>query len=353
MIAFLRLFLYTQLIAFAAAADILISENTVSYSLQSPTNIGSVTVKSSFFWSLTNVYSITVKGILSVEDGASFFFTSGSEKNSVSFTMDHLNSKFINNGIVSFDSTVSNPISNYKISPPTFENNGKLFLATSKGSLQPVTKLESAVATNDGLISVYTPSTSANQGKLEVGVHSKTMSNTGNICVYNQYLSQNGLFEGNGCITLFEKSKVHFRTRYASNQIVVFGDGTGILHSEDTTDASWKVYNFGKGNIIELHLGLDQFSYDANTGFLMVRYLSYEKFFDIGFGYNPDLFQKADALGSKYGVTYNGDIPSSANTGNPCGVKCEKQPTQQAPGAHATTYTITVVKTTDGTTTTV
>ena len=186
------------------------------------------------------------------------------------------------------------------------------------------------------------------------------ITNDGTICLSNQVYQQSTVIYGSGCFVTEEDSTIYIPNSLLSvdqNQNFYLKDSkSSIIVEALSAPQTFNVYGFGNGNKIGLTIPLlgnllpyyPAYSYDESTGILTLRNLLLTQKFNIGKGYDSDLFKIVTDSGAGLPSTllgslqYNGPVPDQSLPSS-CQVECKQLP--DAPGTEPTEFTTTVTTT--------
>ncbi|RCK59446.1 Cell wall protein IFF4 [Candida viswanathii] len=184
--------------------------------------------------------------------------------------------------------------------------------------------------TNNGLLVFY--QNQRTSGSIKLGRSLGSITNNGQICLYNQVFIQNTDIVGKGCITAQKDSTIYIPSAAQStderHNIYLVDRESSIIVQALSTPQTFNVYGFGNGNTIGLTVPLvgvpflhDRYEYEESTGILTIRSSLLTQKFNIGKGYDSKRFTV---------VTDEGQV-SLAHYWEVCNTM----------GPHLTTFTIT------------
>ncbi|KAK6873629.1 Cell wall protein RBR3, partial [Candida tropicalis] len=228
----------------------------------------------------------------------------------------------------------------------------------ASGVLPSVMSITAASWDNENLMVFY--QNQRNSGNVLLGTPLGSITNNGNICLFDSVYQQTTAIKGSGCITADDDSTIYISNSLLSvdtNQNLYLKDSdSSIIAQALSTPQTFNVYGFGNGNKIGVTLPLvgnlipsyPAYSYDESTGILTLRNLLVTQRFNIGTGYDPDLFQIVTDSGAGLPSTvlgslqYNGPVPDRTLPSS-CQIECKQLP--EAPGTEPTEYTTTITTT--------
>lgn len=321
--------------------------------------LGTVTVHSGATWSIVNNLQSEFISSLYVDHKARLFISSISPLVSTTVTLFGDKNSIVNYGLISFTAHPSATDSHYNIIGKAFRNNGEMYLA---GSGDSDIFINSDFWQNNGLL-VFAQSKRTKK-TINTGVPLGSVTNNGQICLYNKSYKQNTHdLEGAGCITAEENSAIYIANpQYlqSTKQIFHLADSHSLFIVESHTSSQvYNVAGFGRNtatgnssNKISINrpIGENEWFYDSNTGILHIGNAYKSTQFKIGKGYNESDFSIVDLdiieldFVERGAVQYNGPIP---NPTFPTQCKlCKRAPI--APGAEPTRVITTITQTTNG-----
>lgn len=321
--------------------------------------LGTVTVHSEATWSIVNNLHSDFLSSLYVDSKARFFISSISPLVSTTVTLFGDENSIVNYGLVSFTAHPSATDSHYNITGKAFSNNGEMYLT---GSGDSDIFIDSDFWQNNGLL-VFAQSKRTKK-TIDTGVPLGSVTNNGQICLYNKSYKQNiHDIEGTGCITAEENSAIYIANpQYLQSikQIFHLADSHSLFIVEPHTSSQvYNVAGFGGNTItgnssnkisINRPIGENEWFYDSNTGILHIGNAYKSAQFKIGKGYNESDFSIVDLdiieldFVERGAIQYNGPIPSPTFP-KQCKL-CKRAPI--APGAEPTQVITTITQTTNG-----
>ncbi|CAK7893431.1 hypothetical protein CAAN3_01S14532 [[Candida] anglica] len=173
-----------------------------------------------------------------------------------------------------------------------------------------------------------------------LGSEGKAFTNNGQICLRNAYMDADPVvFKGNGCINIGEDSVFRYQNRnyiFPGQQTIYLSSKTSMLFvGADRQYYAYNVAGWGNGNYIVHSYPITSYSYDTEVGILTVTANDYKMKYNIGLGYDPDLFELASLvpLGTDLGfnskmnagITYYGDVPTLSTSTSGC-KPCKDEP---------------------------
>ncbi|KAK6872148.1 Cell wall protein RBR3, partial [Candida tropicalis] len=320
-------------------------------------SIGDITIHAPASWSIINNAISTIVGNLKVESGAGFYISSTSPILSLQVLLTSLLESIENDGIIAFNSVASLTSSTFNLVGLSFKNTGEMYMGAS-GILPSVMSITAASWDNENLMVFY--QNQRNSGNVLLGTALGSITNNGNICLFESVYRQTTAIKGSGCITADENSTIYISNSLLSvdtNQNLYLKDSQSSIIAEAlSTPQTFNVYGFGNGNKIGVTLPLlgnllpyyPAYSYDESTGILTLRNLLLTQKFNIGKGYDSDLFKIVTDSGAGLPSTllgslqYNGPVPDQSLPSS-CQIDCKQLP--DAPGTEPTEYTTTITTT--------
>ncbi|KAI5953048.1 hypothetical protein KGF57_004040 [Candida theae] len=288
--------------------------------------LGTSTVHSGAYWSVVDNELSELVSTLYVDPGARFFLTSTSPSISTVVTMFGDTSSIVNYGLVAITAHPSAPDSRFHIDGKAFKNSREMYL-TGGGDSEIC--IHSDFFLNNGLL-VFAQATRT-QRSIDIGVPSGSITNSGQICLYNKSYMQNSYdIEGSGCITAEENSSIYLanpQQLVSNSQIFYLKDSHSSFIAEPHSKTKvYKVSGFGQksdgvSNSVSINrpIAENDWSYDANTGILRVGNSSNSMVhFNIGKGYNVGDFAVVDLdtteldFVERGAIKYNAPVPNSA-----------------------------------------
>ncbi|KAK6461908.1 cell-wall agglutinin N-terminal ligand-sugar binding-domain-containing protein [Scheffersomyces coipomensis] len=143
------------------------------------------------------------------------------------------------------------------------------------------------------------------------------ISNSGQFCLYNKVFHQTGIFEGNGCITIQES------TFYIDNPVAISRDQTIYLSGSNSSifvnvtvgSNIIPINGFGGGNVLALTTSIQPLILYYGSSLVLCSEDLICQIFDIGLGYDLDLFELSINSTNweniaPNGIIYTGTIPS-------------------------------------------
>ncbi|KAL6454627.1 LOW QUALITY PROTEIN: RBR3 Cell wall protein RBR3 [Candida maltosa Xu316] len=328
---------------------ITIKENTVDYGI---INLGTcdIDIKKGSYWSIIDNIATAFAG--KVTNNGELFITSTSSAIALQVTLASGFGSIVNNGVMSFDSAAANlASSHYNLIGMSFENTGEMYMTSSSALLPSLVSLTAPIWKNTGMMTFHQAKKQSGIVTLG-GIAPMRITNEGQICLYNQDYYQTS--NGEGCISAQQNGRISLNIYLSfKDQLIVLGDSTSVLHVFGKCPL-WpqtvNVAGFGNGNLISLSTPLGSYfqsayEYDASTGILTLRSSIFTQQFNIGKGYDPDLFSLVDDswLGlMSNAITYTGPVPSESNSSEKC-LRCKNPPV--APGFYGRDFFTTYVRT--------
>ncbi|CAN3486279.1 hypothetical protein DICA0_F31692 [Diutina catenulata] len=353
----LRYFECLWILASVTFAAKVISEDTVTLDRNElGYEITDLTINPGVFWSILGNVVATFKGNLNIGKDGGLFITSTS--NFWGLNIRYEGGAFNNKGTFALNSIQSGTAASYVIQGSSFENSGEMFLSTNGGFGIPNISLKTDRWVNSGLLSIYQQTMS--KSVVLAGSDKKTMTNTGNICIYNSVFAPNAGFNGKGCIQIFGSSCLTMSVHPTSPDQVYLMHGPDAQILTATSDSNvYTIAGFGNGNVIGFSTTVWGKDYDSSTGVLTV-YLAPLKLitqkFQIGKGYNPNGFATATKVFPGFSlpfvnaVTYKGAPPANPAS-SVCG-SCETYTTYPTTTTSSTTSSSTTKSSTTSSSTT-
>ena len=317
-------------------------------------NLGDIRVHSGASWSFVDRAISAFVGELHVEHDAGFYITLTNQWLGLDVGMTSLHKSIVNHGIIAFNSVVSLVRSSYDLIGYSFTNTGEMYFGSS-GAIPGKLGLTAEYWTNEGLLVFYQNQRTSSSVKL--GRSLGSITNDGQICFFHQVFHQITDIVGNGCLTAQKDSTIYIPSAaqsFDTKQSIYLADNkSSIVVQALSTPQTFNVFGFGAGNKIGLTVPLlgiplvaPAFSYSPETGVLTLRATALSQRFNIGTGYDPNLFKlvtdwgeglPSTILGS---VQYNGPVPNLYLPVN-CRAECKSLP--EAPGIEPIRYVTTLV----------
>lgn len=243
---------------------------------------------------------------------------------------------FINSGIVFFKVLLTS--ANYYLKVGEFENSGDMFLlAETTNSISYRIESEKWVNHVGATFNMYLDSRIARE-TVTLGIMGKSISNEGQICLKNFRWNSTSAIVGKGCIDIGINSIFQYnlpRIPMSSDQTFYLSSPSSTLYVGSTEQyLPYTVAGFGNGNVIALSKRIIKYSYDDPLGILILQTALYTMKFQIGHGYDPDLFYLMPAadLGPGIGDTklyaafsYDGNVPDESTSSSVCKF-CQDEP---------------------------
>lgn len=244
----LRYFECLWILASVTFAAKVISEDTVTLDRNDlGYEITDLTINPGVFWSILGNVVATFKGNLNIGKDGGLFITSTS--NFWGLNIRYEGGAFNNKGTFALNSIQSGTAASYVIQGSSFENLGEMFLTTNGGFGIPNISLKTDRWVNSGLLSIYQKTMS--KSVVLAGSDKKTMTNTGNICIYNSVFAPNAGFNGKGCIQIFGSSCLTMSVHPTSPDQVYLMHGPDAQILTATSDSNvYTIAGFGNGNVI-------------------------------------------------------------------------------------------------------
>ena len=248
-----------------------------------------VTINSGAYLALIHGITQSISGDLKV-DGSLFIGDTNSADPGMKVTLGNID----NSGTIVIDNRNATTGSTLNIGGSTFENDGYMYVAGSSTgivnswNIQPV----------DSIVNKGTMQFSQDKpgGLPEVVLIANSIINDGTICLKNAKSRLQAQIDGNGCINVGDNAMFVIKERQygvLGNQTLYMSSNTSVVYagSAALTD-NIHVAGFGNGNFLTFRTSITGWNYDANTGILSVNlFIFINHQFNIGKGYNPDLFQ--------------------------------------------------------------
>ncbi|CAI5758862.1 unnamed protein product [Candida verbasci] len=138
--------------------------------------------------------------------------------------------------------------------------------------------------------------------------------NEGAICLFYFQALFNTVYEGAGCIALNSYSTVRLEsgsTATTDLQVQFKDSQSKLIEDIGYNRLSIIIHGFGNGNFIVLVAGITGFNYNTDSGILTLQSNDAIKEYDIGVGYNPELFELTQVYltTGTDGIIYNGEVP--------------------------------------------
>ncbi|KAI3403118.2 hypothetical protein KGF56_004007 [Candida oxycetoniae] len=328
-----------------------IDRNTISL------NVGDITIHSGAYWSIIDNAVAAFVSSITVETNAGLYISSTSPIIGLQVTLLGLSNSIVNNGVISFNALASLLPSTYNLIGSSFKNTGEMYLGGSGIALSEMS-ITATTWENSGLLVFYQSQRTTSE--LFLGTALLSITNNGQVCLYNQAYHQSTSIDGTGCWTAQVDSTIYIANAalaVSQDQTFYLADSASSIIVEALSSShTYKVYGFGQqsdgvSNIIGLTLPLvgglttDAYSYNILTGVLTLRTTLLEQDFDIGYGYDFTKFRIVsdgllpNILGNS--VEYDGPCPRPGLPSQ-C-IACKELP--PIPGANPTSYTTTITTT--------
>ncbi|RCK66484.1 Cell wall protein RBR3 [Candida viswanathii] len=323
-------------------------------------SVGDITIKSGLSWSVIDNAVSTLTGDLNVEPNAGFYITLGSSLFGLDITTAPPLSTITNNGVIVFSSSLAtSEQSSYNLDGYSFTNNGGMYFGAASGTMA----ITATSWSNTGTM-LFHHDTNASATVL-LGAPQGSITNNGNICLFNLVFKQTTAVAGTGCIVAKKNAAIYVansRLAVATTQSFFLADSKSSLIVEAaSTPQTFTVYGFGNGNTIGLDAPLKgvfllrhlAFRYNAESGVLTLRAGSRALVnVHIGKGYDAKLFSivssnnnnnnnnNNDSAGLPTAllnsVQYNGPVPEQT-VPTSCRIDCAKLPSIPGtlPASHA------------------
>ncbi|EMG47705.1 hypothetical protein G210_1877, partial [Candida maltosa Xu316] len=316
-----------------------VTENTIDRGAIS-LNVGDITIKSGAYWSIINNAISAFVGKLDVQENGGLYISSTSPILALHVTLTSLLDTINNDGTIVFDSRASLTAAGYNLVGYSFNNTGSMFLAAS-GILSSTMSLTAISWTNSGLI-VFSQN-QRNSGNVELGASYSTITNNGQICLIHEVFVQKTKINGDGCITADQNSTIYISNALlpieTTQNFYLADSHSSIVAQAISTSQTFNVYGFGNGNKIGVTLPLvgnfipsyPAYDYNTTSGILVLRNLLVTQQFNIGPGYDPELFEIVTDSGAGIPSTiwgslqYNGPVPARALPAA-CQIECRQIP---------------------------
>ncbi|KAI5965934.1 uncharacterized protein KGF55_001298 [Candida pseudojiufengensis] len=349
----LTLFWSIWLLNYVLTAEI--TQNTISRG-QVGIDFAGITISPNVFWSVIDNFILEIIGHVKINSGSGFYVQSNSNSIALRISLLGLIFNFENDGIISFNAHQSIIAPTYRILANSFVNNGEFYLSGDATLGVPNYELHALTWRNTGLVVIYQNFRS--NAITTLGNPGGSVINTGTICLNNIEYQQTTAVFGSGCIVLQGKS-----TLLLPNALLVFATGQNILMENEessivvealSTPQTFRVHGFGSGNKLALTTTLagtllhGAYSYDTKTGILTLYTLALSQKFNIGLGYNSNLFYITTETSGlvptvSNAIAYSGKPPTTARP-SACMV-CKPQP--ESPGNKPVIFESTITQITD------
>ena len=322
------------LFVLAAGHALTISQDTITNN--ATLDVDDLLINLNVFWSVFNVGSAEFNGHLDVLSGGGLYLTGQPQAAAVYVGFGGLS--ITNEGTISFDSRDSITSSSFGIRTIDFDNTGEIFGISVGNSIHEFISYGSF--DNLGFLAFYQSVLPTSKSYRFTGVHLGlelgSISNNGDICIYNQVYFQATQIIGNGCFHIQDKSIAYLLFSYLpiSTGQIFYMEGTGaqIIVEANTVPQPFTVAGFGNGNIISLNVAsVNSYDYDSTTGTLTLDGGSATIGFQIGTGYDINLFKiiTTDVIQTQSyylnstgnnSITYEGSVPNPGLPSNcrPC-----------------------------------
>ncbi|KAK6461873.1 cell-wall agglutinin N-terminal ligand-sugar binding-domain-containing protein [Scheffersomyces coipomensis] len=244
---------------------------------------GAITIADGVDVSIIDNEDNSIIGSLNVGSNSGLYISSVS--NTIGLNVDITSDNVLISGVLALNSIGSTfPGTQFYFNVNSFSNEGKFYMASYGGFSQPAQNtLAGSTIYNSGLMVFYQ---SYNNGPIFL---SGTLTNDGQIALYNQILTINSQIVGSGCIIVGPGSEISTNSAdFLSGQAIYMSDSTSVVVLTPSEDGQTvTVYGFGNGNTIFLSASYAAVyaDYSNTDGTFTIETATYILVIQIGTGY--------------------------------------------------------------------